>query len=418
MKKIFSASFLILLWVLFQVLFYPPQLLKAQQKSLTIQELKQRVAALGKLDFKSDIPIQYLDKKPLRKAVAARVDNEYPAELAEKEGALIHLMGFVDRPINVKNLYKRILVSNAGAQYNEKSKELLALKEYQAIDMMNAMLLVHELRHAAQDAHFDLAALLGKYSDYDDRGLALLSAIEGDAAFLALLFNGFNPELMTSTYNSEPLMSFSPLGNTTQLSKTIDIVRHRFTMPYIDGVRFVIAVFNKKKWKGLNNILASPPDSSEQILHPGKYIKREKPVPVTVQYRPEGYESYHSGVIGEYYLNVLLMAKNANKYMDFAIGWGGDTFNIYRNPSFHFLAWKSAWDEEKFCSAFYFIFKQFVEKTFLVNFKEGNIKGSSFIAGQSGDNYFFLRKTKNQMIYVRTNDRSQMNKYIYGGNYD
>ena len=38
--------------------------------------------------------------------------------------------------------------------------ELLALKEYQAIDMMNAMLLVHELRHAAQDAHFDLAALL------------------------------------------------------------------------------------------------------------------------------------------------------------------------------------------------------------------------------------------------------------------
>lgn len=418
MKKIFSASTLVSSWILFLVLSHPPLFLNAQQKSQTIQELKQRVAALGKLDYKTDVPIKYLDKKTLRKTIAARVDKEYPAELAEKEGMLIHLMGFVDRRINVKNLYKRILVSNAGAQYNEKTKELLALKDYQGIDMMNSMIMVHELRLAVLDGHFNLAALLGKYSDYDDRGLALLAAVEGDAMFTALLFNGFNPEAMTSTYNSDPLLSFSPLGNTTQLSKTIDIVRQRFTMPYIDGVRFVIAVFNKKKWKSLNNILASPPDSSEQILHPGKYIKREKPIPVTIQYRPEGYELYHSGVIGEYYLNVLLMAKNANKYMDFANGWGGDTFNIYQKPSFHFLVWKSAWDEEKFCSAFYFIFKQFIEKTFPVNFKDGNIKGSSFIAGQSGDNYFFLSKAKNEIIYVRTNDRSQMNKFIYGGNYD
>ncbi len=418
MKKIFSATFLICFWVLIQILPHPPQFLNAQQDGLTIQELKRRVEALGKLNYKTDIPVKYLGKNLLRKYIGARVEKEYPAEWAEKEEMFIRLMGFSDQSINIKNLHKKILTANACAQYNEKTKELIALKQYQAIDMMNAMIMVHELRHAALDAHFDLPALLGKYSDYDDRGLAILSAIEGDAAFTALLFNGFNPELMTSTYNSDPLLSFSPLGNSTQLYKTADIVKHRFTMPYIDGLRFVIAVFTKKKWKGLNNILASPPDSSEQILHPGKYIKREKPVPMTVQYRPEGYELYHSGVIGEYYLNVLLMPKPANKYMDFAYGWGGDTFNIYRNSSSHFLAWKSAWDEEKFCTTFYFVFKQYIEKTFQVNFKEGNIKGSIFIAGQSGDNYYFLRKARNEMIYVRTNDRSQMNKFIYGGNYD
>jgi len=418
MKKIFSAAFLISLWVLFQVLSHPPLFLNAQQDGLTIQEVKRRVAALGKLDYKTDIPIKYLGKNLLRKYIGDRVDKEYPAEWAEKEEVFIRLMGFGDQPIDIKKLHKKILTASAGAQYNEKTKELIALKDYRAIDMMNAIIMVHELRHAALDAHFDLGALLGKYPDYDDRGLAILSAVEGDAAFTALLFNGFNPELMTSTYNSDPLLSFSPLGNSTQLYKTADIVKHRFTMPYIDGLRFVIAVFNKKKWNGLNNILASPPDSSEQILHPEKYIKREKPIPVTVQYRPGGYEPYHSGVIGEYYLNVLLMAKNANKYMDFANGWGGDTFNIYRKSPSHFLAWKSAWDEEKFCAAFYFIFKQYIEKTFLVNFKEGNIRGSIFSAGQAGDNYFFLRKARNEMIYVRTNDRSQMNKFIYGGNYD
>jgi hypothetical protein len=418
MKKILSASFLVSSWVLFLFLSYHPLFSTPQQSEQTMQGLKQRVALLGQLNFKTDIPVTYLDKNRLRKYIGFRVDNEYPTELAEKEGMFIDLMGFSDKPVDVKKLCKKILASNAGAHYNEKTKELLALKEYQTIDMMNSMLIVHELRHAVLDAHFDLATLLGKYSAYDDRGLALIAAIEGDASLTALLFNGFNPQVMASTFNSEPLMSLSPLGNTTQLSKITDIVKHRFTMPVIDGLRFVTAVFAKKKWKGINTILASPPDSSEQILHPEKYIKREKPLPVTVQYHPEGYDLYHSGVIGEYYLNVLLMAKPANKYLDFANGWGGDTFNIYRKPSSYFLVWKSAWDEEKFCSAFYFIFKQFIEKTFLVNFKEGNIKGSSFIAGQSGDNYYFLRKARNEMIYVRTNDRSQMNKFIYGGNYD
>lgn len=419
MKKIFFIFWLVSLWFLFQTSSHSLLFLTAQQEGLTIQELKQRVTTLGQLDFKTDIPIKYFSKDRLRKYIGDRVDDEYNTELVEKEELYFQLMGFSNQPIGVKNLYKKILMANAGAQYNEKTKELFVLNGYQSLNMMNAMIVVHELRHAIQDVHFDLTALLGKYSGYDDRGLALISAIEGDASFTALLFNGFNPELLMSTYNSDPVLSFSPIGNTTLLYKMPNIVKQRFIMPNIDGLRFLTAVFTKKKWKGINDILASPPDSSEQILHPEKYLKREKPIAVTVQYQPEGYQLFHSGVIGEYYLNVLLATtKKTDKYQDFANGWGGDMFNIYRKSSSYFLVWKSAWDNEKFCSSFAFLLKQFIENTFQVNFKEGNIRGSSFIAGQGGDNYFFIRKARNEMIYIRTNDRNQMNKFIYGGNYD
>ncbi|MCU0289864.1 MAG: hypothetical protein MUF15_26155, partial [Acidobacteria bacterium] len=335
-----------------------------------------------------------------------------------KEDLYFQLMGFSDRPLHLKNLQEKILVANAGAVYDEKTKELLALKGYQSLNMMNAMNIVHELRHAVLDAHFDLSSILGKYPGFDDRGLAIISALEGDAAFTTLLFNGFNPELMTSTYNSDPLLSFSPIANTAQIYKASEIVKHRFIMPNIDGLRFIIAVYYKKKWKGINDIWISPPESSEQILHPEKYFKKEKPVSLTIQYAPEGYELFHSGVIGEYYLNILLMPKNANKYQDFAIGWGGDIFHIYRKSANHFLTWKSSWDEEKYCSFFAFLFKQFIENTFQVNFKEGNINNNTFIASQSGDNYFFMRRVRNEMTFIRTNDRNQMNKFIYGGNYD
>jgi hypothetical protein len=298
------------------------------------------------------------------------------------------------------------------------------LNEYRAVDLINAMVIVHELRHAVQDAHFDLSGILGKYSLYDDRGLAVRSAVEGDAGLVALIFNGFEPGVMSTSFSSDPLISFSPIGNTAQLYQAPDIVRYRFTMPYLEGLRFVAAVLKKKKWKGVNKILKSPPESTEQVLHPGKYLKRESPIPVVVQYKPEGYEHYHSGVIGEYYLNILLMEKPANRYVDHAVGWGGDTFHIYIDPSSYFLVWKSVWDEDRFCANFYHGFRRFIESRFQVNFKEGDTRGSLFIAGRSGvpgilgNDYFFIRKARNQMMVVRTNNRKEMNKFIYGGNYD
>lgn len=422
MKKVFPTLPFPSLLALLLLLFYASWFLIAKQG--TIQELKQQVVAIGKLDFKTDIPVRYYNKKRLKRYISARVEEEYPETLSKKDAVFIQLMGFSDRRINLKNIHKKIRLNNVGALYNKETKELWVLNEYRAIDLMNSMIVVHELRHAVQDAHFDLPGILRKFSFYDDRGLAVRSAVEGDAALTALIFNGFDPGVMSATFSSDPLISFSPIGNTAQLYQAPDIVKYRFTMPYIDGLRFVTAVLKKKKWKGVNKILTSPPQSTEQVLHPGKYLKRETPIPVTVRYKPEGYEHYHSGVIGEYYLNILLMEKPANRYMDHAVGWGGDTFFIYVDPSSYFLVWKSLWDEDAFCANFYFAFKRFIESKFQVNFKKGNIRGSFFSAGQSGvpgllgDDYFFIRKIRNEMIYVRTNNRQQMNTFIYGGNYD
>jgi hypothetical protein len=387
----------------------------------TIEDLKKRVEEIGKLKFKTDIPVKYFSKVRMQKYISTRVEEEYPNERAAKDALFIQLMGFSNKELDLKKIRKKIFINNAGGLYNEKTKELFALNDYRTVNMMNAMIIVHELRHALQDAHFNLSEILGQYSDFDDRKLAVLSAVEGDATFVMVIFNNFDPEVLSSTISSDPLISFSPIGNTAQLYQAPDIVRHQLTMPYIKGLRFVSAVYKKKKWKGVNKILKLPPDSTEQILHPEKYLKREQPIPVAIDYKPDGYNLYHTGVIGEYYLNILLKLKSKDNYIDYAFGWGGDSFNIYKNASFYFLVWKSVWDKETFCSHFYFDFKRFIEKRFQVDFKKGNIKGSLFIAGQSrasGSDYFLIRRIRDRVIYVRSNDRNQMNKFIYGGNYD
>ena len=381
----------------------------------SIHELKKAVVQIGRLGFKTELPVRYINKKQLEQYILRVLDQDYPDEMAEKDAFFLYTMGFVEKKINIKKIRKRILINNISGLYNERTKELYALTEYRTINRINSLVIIHELRHAIQDQHYNLSQVLGQLSDFDDRKLAVLAAVEGDAPLVMVEYGGFNTEVMTS-YNADALMSFSPLSNTAVLYNYPDILKHQLTMPYIAGLKFSHFILKKKKWKAVNFILKSPPVSSEQVLHPEKYLKNEKPRKIEIGYKPQDYTLYHSGVIGEFYLGVLI--KSEGDFIDLAEGWGGDKFEIYRKPSGYILVWESSWDRDKFAGTFMVVFKQFIEKEFLVNFKAGNVKGTPFMAGHSQYGYFFLRRFKDKIFFVRTNDREAMNNFIKRGYYD
>jgi hypothetical protein len=187
-------------------------------------------------------------------------------------------------------------------------------------------------------------------------------------------------------------------------------------MPYLDGMKFSRDVFNKEKWKGLNQVLARPPQSSEQILHPEKYFKRERPATLRIAFRPASWRETHSGVVGEYFLNVLL-ADGAD-IADAAAGWNGDAFAIYRNNASALLLWKSQWDTVQDGARFAAAFRSFLEKKFKFAFRPGQNNGKTFLAGNSPAGYFFLCERGAALFYARSNDRGQINEFINGGNYD
>ncbi|MGD2085581.1 MAG: hypothetical protein PVH61_05275 [Candidatus Aminicenantes bacterium] len=421
-KKKFSPLLMLILAVGF-VTFGGFAFAQANKKS-GIDALKEKVAVLGKLAFKGDVPINYVNKVRLKKYISAFFDKEYPEQLSRKENEFIRLMGFADNDANldVRNIRKRIFLDNTGGLYNEETDELLVLVQYRELNYLNSMVLVHELRHALQDQYFNLAGILDSrsFSDFDDRRLAVLAAVEGDATFLMVQYSGLDADILASSPSSDALMSFLPTAKPSLLYREPEIIRNQLMMPYIHGLRFVSAVFKKKKWKGVNRILLLPPASTEQILHPEKYFKREAPKEVLIQYKPQGYQLFHSGVIGEYYLKVLVKSREDYTYKDYARGWGGDTFQIYKNADSYFLLWESVWDKDIYCSNFFSDFKRFIEKRFDVNLKNGNVKGIGFIAGKSDarEDYFFLMKLKDRIFYARSDNRDQMNALIYGGNYD
>ena len=381
-----------------------------------LDKLKKSIVEIGRLEFKRDVPVRYLDRAQMKKYIDDLFESDYPDELAGKEQEVIYLMGFTDKMIDLKPLRKKIILENVGGMYNEKTKELLAVEEFRELGMINASALAHELRHAIQDQHFQLAAVLGDLSDFDDRKLAALAAVEGDATLVMIRQLGFDPELIGAAFNPENVLSFSALAGASLLAAAPDIVKYQLLMPYLDGMKFSQAVFKAGKWKGLNRVLSHKPLSSEQILHPQKYLAGEKPQAVFTGFRPSRGELAHSGVIGEYYLNVLL--KNGPEITDTAAGWGGDLFSLYRHGDSRLLLWESHWDAGSDCARFYADFQKFLENKFHFVFQDGQNSGRSFRAGNSAAGYFFLHRDNARLFFARSDDRLQINELISGGLYD
>jgi len=99
----------------------------------------------------------------------------------------------------------------------------------------------------------------------------------------------------------------------------------------------------------VNQAFRHPPVSSEQILHPHKYIAGEQPVKVTIPDLAKlvgGASVLHENTLGEIGVSVLL-SESAGSLLAgrAASGWGGDRLRGYRRADGQvLLVWRSAWD--------------------------------------------------------------------------
>lgn len=382
-----------------------------------LEQLKRSVAQIGRLEFKKDVPVRYLDRGQLKAYIERLFEEDYPDELARQEEEFLYWMGFTPQRIDLKPLRRKIILENVGGLYNEKTDELLAVEEFRQVDMINGPALVHELRHAVQDQYFDLAGVLGGLSDFDDRKLAALAAVEGDATLVMILQMDFDPEQFGEALSPENVLAFSAMAGATSLAEAPAVVRSQLLMPYLEGMKFSEAVMRRRKWRGLNQVLRAKPLSSEQILHPEKYLAAEKPLAVQVRFRPSRGDVLHSGVIGEYYLGVLI-GDGRSQAPSAASGWGGDSFALYRDGAARLLLWESRWDTPGDAARFHADFRRFLERQFRVDFQPGQEGGRAFLAGSSAAGYFFLHRDQDRLFYARSNDRALANEFISGGIYD
>jgi hypothetical protein len=106
------------------------------------------------------------------------------------------------------------------------------------------------------------------------------------------------------------------------------------------GLDFVQAVFNDGGWEAVNALYSSPPTTSEQILHPEKFLANESAETISdpdlATGLGEGWAPMGQGTLGEW-LTYLMLTQGANPAarieaavaQEAAEGWGGDHFQAY-----------------------------------------------------------------------------------------
>jgi hypothetical protein len=102
---------------------------------------------------------------------------------------------------------------------------------------------------------------------------------------------------------------------------------------YFRGAAFVTDLYDAAAgWNAVDvAIRAGGPVSTEQIMHPQKYLTGERPLPVAIGGSPgTGWRRLDAGTIGEFATSQILeLGNEPASAHDAAAGWGGDRYALW-----------------------------------------------------------------------------------------
>jgi hypothetical protein len=309
---------------------------------MTEKELQQEVAEIGGIPFRRDVPIEFLSHEGLTRYFEELFDSEYPPEKADADTRLLRALDLMPPNVDLRRLRLKLLLDNVVGFYDERpgKQRLFAVSADKSLTPANQLVLAHELRHALQDQYMRIHELVpDSVPDFDDRRLALLGLLEGDATFVMQRF------LQKRLPGGEEL-PLDTLGMTlppVEMPGVPAVLRDELVLPYVVGLEFVRALHGRGGWQAVKDALGHPPESSEQILHAEKYFEHERPRPVTLRYVPPGGRVLEEGVLGELLLRTLL-GEGADAA---AAGWGGDLYRVYDVRGKTLVLARSVWDSPK-----------------------------------------------------------------------
>jgi hypothetical protein len=301
-----------------------------------------------------------IDETQLRKNLEAEFDGTYtPARLKDTED-LLATLGLIPKGSSLRTLTLDLQAGQVAGYYSPEKDELFVVNRTGSIGPVDEATYAHEFTHQLQDQHFDLDKLGLDAIDQSDRSLGRLALVEGDATSAQSTW-------MTANLNAEELgellaASLDPAA-LEALNNAPPYLRETALFPYQDGLGFVSRLIAQGGYAAVDAAFADPPDSTEQVLHPEKYVTRERPVAVTIPIAVvndvgSGWSAAGEDTIGELVLRIWLGAGGVPvaQARTAAAGWGGDRLLLLRGPggetgvALH-VEWDAGGDADEFAAA-------------------------------------------------------------------
>jgi hypothetical protein len=344
-----------------------------------LDRLQVQAAKIRGLAFKQPVLVGQLDEPALKKQVVALFEEELPAEILTPVERAAKAFKLIPREMDLATYYPKLLTSQVGGFYEPKKKFLVLVDREGGLlgpDMaervspatlrrLSETVLLHELVHALQDQYYDLEKF-GHQTPLSDEAAGRLALIEGDATLaMQSYLMGLALERMPGAVHSAKANADDPLRaielmpgmpGAKELAEAPAFLRDSLLFSYNQGLVFALSVRLEGGQKLLDHAFRTdPPCSTEQILHPEKWLKtRDNPVRIEV---PDlgaaltGYRMLAEGSLGEFGMRMVLSehlgAAERDQCLRAAAGWGGDRFVLYTKEQEDVLAWVTDWDTKE-----------------------------------------------------------------------
>ncbi|MEW6743292.1 MAG: hypothetical protein AB1486_11090 [Planctomycetota bacterium] len=361
--------------------------------------LEQRVAVLREKEFAKPVEKGIFTREQLLQYLLESLDKEFPPDEALAYEKSLEVLGFIPPEMNLRDTLVGFLALQIGGFYDPEQKILRCIST--DFELLQHLVMVHEIEHALQDQSFDLerhTQLMEELGDKDeDMQRAILSVVEGDAQYVSDLYMSEHAgDVAAATKGASPkVYGRFALDQLLSLGAVPPFFTEAMTFPYTVGTVFVQAVREAGEWRAVDAAFELPPLSTEQVLHPSKYLDGSDP-PLAVETADvssslgEGFQRVASNTLGEFGVRVYvqLVGSDTVRAMRASRGWGGDRYDVYEHaPTGRLvLVWLTTWDTEKDA-------QEFVDAVRTTLARRHTAAGESPETGERGGG-FFVRTAK------------------------
>jgi len=365
-----------------------------QQELLQVELDMQRIRGL---DPKNDVPEHFITREQLQANLVAKLAEEYTEEIERLDELEYWLLRLTPRRLTtLRGIAGDLLGQSVTGYYQPENETLFVVGSAEQLDPMARQTLAHEFVHSLQDQYFDLGGGSEKVRGDSDRAMAYDALIEGDASLSASFYTA---QSMSADDAGELARQAAVMAS--RLADFPTVLREQLAFPYSTGSEFVRILHAQGGFDSVNRALANPPSSTEQILHPQKYLEtpRDEPLPVGVPPLTGtlgvGWQYRETDTLGE--LDVLLMLRENGIAQPAtpAAGWGGGQYDLYeKGPNALIILgtrWDSVTDADEFESA--------LRKSLATTAQFGQF-------WTDGSRYFSIKRTPDRVFYFASTERT------------
>lgn len=327
----------------------------AADPAVVVDSIRRQTAQVRGLEPLAEVPLEIVEPSALDAIFSRELRKAQVLREVDINKKLLTVLGLAEPSLDLQATILGVLTEQITGFYLYDEKKMYLPTTATDLGTSEKITIAHEMTHALQDQHFDLQKLLPEDSDNGDRVMAIRALVEGDATMTMRRWGNLN----LSSDDKISLGDGEAVQGPSRLDRAPLVLRIELLFPYTEGLGFAQALFERGGFAAVDQAFRDPPQSTEQIIHPEKYITRDAPRPVQLPPLASAlggsWRTLRTDVLGELDIRILIEQHSSGVDADIAgTGWGGDRYSILEDDDGRLIVvLSSIWDTEADAAEFY-----------------------------------------------------------------